>query len=35
MKGITLKAHAKVNLTLEALAKRPDGYHELRSLMAR
>jgi 4-diphosphocytidyl-2-C-methyl-D-erythritol kinase len=35
MKGITLKAHAKVNLTLEALAKRPDGYHELRSLMVK
>jgi 4-diphosphocytidyl-2-C-methyl-D-erythritol kinase len=35
MKSITLKAHAKVNLTLEALAKRPDGFHELRSLMVK
>lgn len=25
-------AHAKVNLTLEILGKRPDGYHELRSV---
>lgn len=27
-------APAKVNLTLEILGKRPDGYHELRSLVA-
>ena len=26
-------AHAKVNLTLEVLGKRPDGYHEIRSVM--
>ncbi|HMK64510.1 MAG TPA: 4-(cytidine 5'-diphospho)-2-C-methyl-D-erythritol kinase [Thermodesulfobacteriota bacterium] len=32
-KGIKLLAPAKVNLTLEILRKRPDGYHELRSLM--
>lgn len=30
---ITLHAPAKVNLTLEVLGKRPDGYHEIRSLM--
>jgi len=35
MRAITVKAHAKVNLTLEALAKRPDGFHELRSLMVK
>lgn len=28
-------AHAKINLTLEVLGKRPDGYHELRSVVAR
>ena len=27
-------AHAKVNLTLEVLGTRPDGYHELRSVVA-
>ncbi|MBI2853369.1 MAG: 4-(cytidine 5'-diphospho)-2-C-methyl-D-erythritol kinase [Chloroflexi bacterium] len=30
---ITVKAPAKVNLTLEILGKRHDGYHEVRSLM--
>ena len=30
---LTLRAFAKVNLTLEVLGKRPDGYHELRSLV--
>ncbi len=30
---IMLRAFAKVNLTLEVLGKRPDGYHELRSLV--
>ncbi|MEW6034010.1 MAG: 4-(cytidine 5'-diphospho)-2-C-methyl-D-erythritol kinase [Chloroflexota bacterium] len=30
---IKLRAPAKVNLTLEVLAKRDDGYHEIRSLM--
>ncbi len=28
-----LAAHAKVNLTLEVLGTRPDGYHELRSVV--
>ena len=28
-----LAAHAKVNLTLEVLGMRPDGYHELRSVV--
>ena len=30
---MTLEAPAKVNLTLEVLRKRPDGYHEIRSVM--
>ena len=35
MKGERLKveAHAKINLTLEVLGRRPDGYHELRSVV--
>lgn len=28
-----IKAYAKINLTLDVLGKRPDGYHELRSIM--
>jgi 4-diphosphocytidyl-2-C-methyl-D-erythritol kinase len=34
-RSVTLRAHAKVNLTLEVLGRRPDGYHELRSVIAR
>jgi 4-diphosphocytidyl-2-C-methyl-D-erythritol kinase len=30
---IQVPAHAKVNLTLEVLGKRADGYHEIRSVM--
>ncbi|GAI41543.1 unnamed protein product, partial [marine sediment metagenome] len=30
---LTVKAPAKVNLTLEVLGKRPDGYHEIRSVI--
>ncbi|MBR4170736.1 MAG: 4-(cytidine 5'-diphospho)-2-C-methyl-D-erythritol kinase [Kiritimatiellae bacterium] len=30
---ITIEAHAKVNLTLEVLGVRPDGYHDLRSIV--
>ncbi len=30
---ITVEAPAKINLTLEVLGKRPDGYHELRSVV--
>ncbi len=30
---LTLQARAKLNLTLEALGKRPDGYHETASIM--
>src|SRR5713226_6753718 len=30
---LVLPAHAKVNLTLEVLGRRPDSYHELASVM--
>lgn len=30
---ISLKAYAKINLTLEVLGKRPDGYHEISSVL--
>ena len=30
---ITLRASAKVNLSLEVLSKRPDGYHEVATVM--
>ena len=33
--AITIEARAKINLTLEILGKRPDGYHELDTVMAR
>ena len=33
MKKLILKAGAKINLGLDVLAKRPDGYHELRMVM--
>ncbi|HKQ32908.1 MAG TPA: 4-(cytidine 5'-diphospho)-2-C-methyl-D-erythritol kinase [Thermodesulfobacteriota bacterium] len=33
MSSITLLSPAKVNLTLEVIGKRPDGYHDIRSLM--
>ena len=29
----TVKAPAKINLTLEVLSKRPDGYHEISTIM--
>lgn len=32
--GVDVRAPAKVNLFLEVLAKRPDGYHEIATLMA-
>jgi len=31
--GLTLKAYAKINLTLEVLSKLPDGYHEVASVL--
>ncbi len=33
MESITLSAPAKINLFLEVTGKRPDGYHEIQSLM--
>lgn len=33
MDKITLKANAKINLSLDVLGKRPDGYHELQMIM--
>jgi 4-diphosphocytidyl-2-C-methyl-D-erythritol kinase len=33
--GITLLAQAKINLTLEVLRRREDGFHEIRSVMQR
>jgi 4-diphosphocytidyl-2-C-methyl-D-erythritol kinase len=30
---LTIKATAKINLTLEVLGRRPDGYHEVRSVL--
>ncbi|MDD3796108.1 MAG: 4-(cytidine 5'-diphospho)-2-C-methyl-D-erythritol kinase, partial [Lachnospiraceae bacterium] len=33
MKEIKLKAMAKINLGLDVLRKREDGYHELRMIM--
>lgn len=30
---LTLKAHAKINLTLEVIGQRSDGYHEIASIM--
>ncbi len=33
MNGITKNAHAKINLTLDVVGKRPDGYHEVEMVM--
>lgn len=33
MKQIKIKCPAKINLTLEVLNKRPDGYHSIKSIM--
>jgi len=34
MNEITIKAYAKINLSIDVLGKRPDGYHEVRMVMA-
>ena len=31
--SVTISAHAKINLTLEVLGKRPDGYHDIASVI--
>lgn len=33
MKGITVRAYGKVNLTLDVTGIRPDGYHEVRMIL--
>lgn len=33
MSKVTLKAYAKINITLDILRKMPNGYHELKSIM--
>lgn len=33
MSGVQVEAYAKVNLSLEVLRRRPDGFHEIRSVM--
>ena len=33
MKTVTIKAPAKVNLTLDVTGKRPNGYHDLKMIM--
>ncbi|MDK2867858.1 MAG: 4-diphosphocytidyl-2-C-methyl-D-erythritol kinase [Clostridiales bacterium] len=31
--AVTVKAHAKINLTLDVIGKRPDGYHDVEMIM--
>jgi len=33
MAFMTIKAHAKINLSIDVLKKRPDGYHEVKMIM--
>ena len=33
MRSIRLKAYAKINLGLDVIRKREDGYHEVRMIM--
>lgn len=33
MRSLAIPAPAKINLTLKVLKKRPDGYHELETIM--
>ena len=35
MKPLTLNSHAKLNLVLSVLGKRPDGFHELKTIFER
>ena len=33
MQSIKIKANGKINITLDVMGKRPDGYHEVEMLM--
>lgn len=33
MKSLAVKSYAKINITLDVLGKRPDGYHDLKMIM--
>ena len=33
MPSMTVQAPAKLNLTLDVLGRRPDGYHEMKMVM--
>ena len=33
MESIEIKAYAKINLGLDVLSRRPDGYHNVRMIM--
>ena len=33
MEQLTIRAHAKINLALDVLNRRPDGYHTVRMIM--
>src|SRR5690606_41018710 len=33
MSSISLKAYAKINLTLDVVSRRPDGYHNVEMIM--
>lgn len=33
--AVVVRAHGKINLSLEVLGRRPDGFHEIRTILAR